>query len=421
MTLAAIFLGLLLFGLPVAVVLGVSAGAYIVLTDNTVLFQSYMLQLFGATENYGLLAIPLFMLVGELMSAGGITARLIRAASVAAGATRGGLAYVNLLANTMVASILGSAVAQIAVMSRVMVPEMAKHGYSRDFAAATTAAGGLLSPVIPPSMLFIIFGVIAQVSIGDMFLAGILPGVLMLGGFVLAVRWLGRTHDYPRAAAMSSSARRRAVLDGLPAAAIPAVILGSVMFGIATPTEAAALAALAAVILGRWYYRELEWAQAWRAVVQAGMNASVILFIIATAGLFGWVLVFEQLPQQLAGALVALTADPFVFMLLTNVALLLIGTVIDGIPAMIMVAPILLPIATGVYGIDPFHFGVVMCINLVLGLLTPPVGTGLYVASAAAGIPPGRVFVAVLPFLVTTAVVLGLVSWQPWLATALVR
>ncbi|HAK55164.1 MAG: TRAP transporter large permease [Vicinamibacterales bacterium] len=421
MTLAAIFLGLLLFGLPVAVVLGVSAGAYIVLTDNTVLFQSYMLQLFGATENYGLLAIPLFMLVGELMSAGGITARLIRAASVAAGATRGGLAYVNLLANTMVASILGSAVVQIAVMSRVMVPEMAKHGYSRDFAAATTAAGGLLSPVIPPSMLFIIFGVIAQVSIGDMFLAGILPGVLMLGGFVLAVRWLGRTHDYPRAAAMSSSARRRAVLDGLPAAAIPAVILGSVMFGIATPTEAAALAALAAVILGRWYYRELEWAQAWRAVVQAGMNASVILFIIATAGLFGWVLVFEQLPQQLAGALVALTADPFVFMLLTNVALLLIGTVIDGIPAMIMVAPILLPIATGVYGIDPFHFGVVMCINLVLGLLTPPVGTGLYVASAAAGIPPGRVFVAVLPFLVTTAVVLGLVSWQPWLATALVR
>ena len=421
MTLAAIFLGLLLFGLPVAVVLGVSAGAYIVLTDNTVLFQSYMLQLFGATENYGLLAIPLFMLVGELMSAGGITARLIRAASVAAGATRGGLAYVNLLANTMVASILGSAVVQIAVMSRVMVPEMAKHGYSRDFAAATTAAGGLLSPVIPPSMLFIIFGVIAQVSIGDMFLAGILPGVLMLGGFVLAVRWLGRTHDYPRAAAMSSSARRRAVLDGLPAAGIPAVILGSVMFGIATPTEAAALAALAAVILGRWYYRELEWAQAWRAVVQAGMNASVILFIIATAGLFGWVLVFEQLPQQLAGALVALTADPFVFMLLTNVALLLIGTVIDGIPAMIMVAPILLPIATGVYGIDPFHFGVVMCINLVLGLLTPPVGTGLYVASAAAGIPPGRVFVAVLPFLVTTAVVLGLVSWQPWLATALVR
>ncbi|HJO39786.1 MAG: TRAP transporter large permease [Vicinamibacterales bacterium] len=421
MTLAAVFLGLLLFGLPVAVVLGVSASVYIVITDNTVLFQSYMLQLFGATENYGLLAIPLFMLVGELMSAGGITARLVRAASVAAGATRGGLVYVNLLANTMVASILGSAVAQIAVMSRVMVPEMAKQGYSRDFAAATTAAGGLLSPVIPPSMLFIIFGVIAQVSIGDMFLAGILPGVLMLGGFVLAVRWLGRTHDYPRAEALSQAQRRRYLVEGLPAAAIPGVILGSVLFGIATPTEAAALAALVAVVLGRWYYRELGWAQAWRAVVQAGMSASVILFIIATAGLFGWVLIFEQLPQQLAAALVALAADPFVFMLLVNAALLLIGMVIDGIPAMIMVAPILLPIAIGVYGIDPFHFGVIICINLVLGLLTPPVGTGLYVASAAAGVSPGRVFVAVLPFLATTAVVLGLVSWQPWLATALVR
>ena len=421
MTLAAIFLGVLLSGVPVAIVLGVSASAYIVLTDNTVLFQSYMLQLFGATEHYGLLAIPLFMLVGELMSAGGITVRLIRAASVAAGATRGGLAYVNLLANTMVASILGSAVAQIAVMSRVMVPEMAKHGYSREFAAATTAAGGLLSPVIPPSMLFIIFGVIAQVSIGDMFLAGILPGVLMLGGFVLAVKWIGRTQEYPRAEALSPEQRRRYLLDGLPAVAIPGVILASVLFGVATPTEAAALAALVAVVLGRWYYRELDWTQAWRAVVQAGMSASVILFIIATAGLFGWVLIFEQLPQQLAGALVTLTADSFVFMLLTNVVLLLIGTVIDGIPAMIMIAPILLPIATGVYGIDPFHFGVIMCINLVLGLLTPPVGTGLYVASDAAGIPPGRVFVAVLPFLVTTVVVLALVSWQPWLATVFVR
>ena len=417
----ATFLILLLLGVPVAVVLGLAASVYIILTGNTVLFQSYILQLFSATENYGLLAIPLFMLVGESMNAGGITKRLIKAASVAIGPMRGGLAYVNLAANTMVASILGSATAQIAVMSQIMVPEMEKQGYKKEFAAATTAAGGLLSPIIPPSMLFIIYGVLAQVSIGEMFLAGIVPGFLMLGGFILAVMLLGRKYDYPKPEALSREQKRRYLLDGLPPAMIPGVILVSILFGLATPTEAAALAAIVAIALGRWYYRELDWPRLWQGFVRAGMNASIILFIVSTAGLFGWVLIFEQLPQQLAQWIVTLTADPFVFMLLTNVVLLLIGAVLDGIPAMIMIVPILLPIAQSVYGIDPFHFGVVLCINIVLGLLTPPVGTGLYIASAAAGVAPARVFAAVLPFLATTVLVLILLSWQPWLVTLLVR
>lgn len=417
----ATFLILLLLGVPVAVVLGLAASVYIILTGNTVLFQSYILQLFSATENYGLLAIPLFMLVGESMNAGGITARLIKAASVAIGPMRGGLAYVNLAANTMVASILGSATAQIAVMSQIMVPEMEKQGYKKEFAAATTAAGGLLSPIIPPSMLFIIYGVLAQVSIGDMFLAGIVPGFLMLAGFIFAVMLLGRKYDYPKPEALTREQKRRYLLDGLPPAMIPGVILVSILFGLATPTEAAALAAVVAIALGRWYYRELDWPRLWQGFVRAGMNASIILFIISTAGLFGWVLIFEQLPQQLAQWIVTLTADPFVFMLLTNVVLLLIGAVLDGIPAMIMIVPILLPIAQSVYGIDPFHFGVVLCINIVLGLLTPPVGTGLYIAAAAAGVAPARVFAAVLPFLATTVLVLILLSWQPWLVTLLVR
>ena len=379
------------------------------------------MHLFSATENYGLLAIPLFMLVGESMNAGGITKRLIKAASVAIGPMRGGLAYVNLAANTMVASILGSATAQIAVMSQIMVPEMEKQGYKKEFAAATTAAGGLLSPIIPPSMLFIIYGVLAQVSIGDMFLAGIVPGFLMLAGFIVAVMLLGRKYDYPKPEALTREQKRRYLLDGLPPAMIPGVILVSILFGLATPTEAAALAAVVAIALGRWYYRELDWPRLWQGFVRAGMNASIILFIVSTAGLFGWVLIFEQLPQQLAQWIVTLTADPFVFMLLTNVVLLLIGAVLDGIPAMIMIVPILLPIAQSVYGIDPFHFGVVLCINIVLGLLTPPVGTGLYIASAAAGVAPARVFAAVLPFLATTVLVLILLSWQPWLVTLLVR
>ena len=417
----AIFLVLLFLGVPVAVVLGLSAAAYILLSDNSVLFESYILQLFSATENYGLLAIPLFMLVGELMNCAGITTRLVRAASVLVGEIRGGLAYVNLLANTLVAAIIGSAVAQIAVMSRIMVPEMTERGYRREFAAATTAAGGLLSPIIPPSMLFIIYGVLAQVSIADMFLAGLVPGLLLLLGFVLALRIQAGKRDLPRGERLNRRERLKRLREAIAPATIPLIIVATISLGIATPTEAAALAAVAAWALGRFHYRQLDREGLWQAVVRAGMGASVILFIIATAGLFGWVMIFEQLPQQIAAWMGTITDNPFLFMLLVNIALLLIGAILDGIPAMIMVVPILLPIATVQYGIDPYQFGVIVAINLVLGLLTPPVGTGLYVAAGAAGVAPGRVFFAVLPFLLASAAVLLLLSWQPGLITLVPR
>lgn len=417
----ALFLALLLIGVPVAVVLGLSAAVYILASDNTVLFQSYILQLFSATENYGLLAIPLFMLVGELMNGAGITTRLVRASGVLVGDVRGGLAYVNLLANTLVASIIGSAVAQIAVMSRIMVPEMTRQGYSKEFAAATTAAGGLLSPIIPPSMLFIIYGVLAQVSIADMFLAGIVPGLLLLAGFVLALRLVGLSQPLPRAEPLDREQRLQRLRQGIAPAAIPAIIIASITLGIATPTESAAMAAVAAWLLGRFYYRELDTAALWQAMIRSGIASSVILFVIATAGLFGWVMIFEQLPQQIAAGLAQITDNPFLFLLMVNLGLLLIGAILDGIPAMIMLVPILLPIATTQYGIDPFQFGVIIAINLVLGLLTPPVGTGLYIAAGAADVRPGKVFFAVLPFLLTSAAVLLLLSWQPGLITLTLR
>lgn len=195
---AVIFLVLLFIGVPIALVLAVSAMAYIVSSDNAVLFLSYPQQFFGGLSQYGLLAIPLFMLVGELMNEGGLTRRLVAFASVFLGSIRGGLAYINILANMMLASIVGSANAQVAVMSQVMVPEMHRKGYDRSFATATTAAGALLAPVIPPSMLFVIFGVLAQISIGDLFVAGIVPGLLMAVGFILVIAVLGFIHEYPK-------------------------------------------------------------------------------------------------------------------------------------------------------------------------------------------------------------------------------
>ena len=196
--LVGIFVFLLILGLPIALVLAETAIAYIWLTDNSLLFLSYPQQLFSGLERYGLLAIPLFILTGELMNEGGITRRLINVAGIFVGGLRGGLAYINLLANMMMASIVGSGVAQIAIMSRAMVPEMTRQGYAPEFAAATTAAGGLLSPIIPPSMLFIIFGVLAQVAIGDLFVAGIIPGLMMAIGFLLAIALLGLRYQYPK-------------------------------------------------------------------------------------------------------------------------------------------------------------------------------------------------------------------------------
>ncbi len=418
---AAVFLFLLLIGVPIAMVLALSALFYIYYAGQTVLLQSYMQQLFSGVESYGLLAIPLFMLAGELMNEGGITRRLIDFAGVFFGRVRGGLAYINLLVNMMMASIIGSAAAQIAIMSRAMVPQMERQGYDRPFAAATTAAGGLLSPIIPPSMLFVIYGVLAQIAIGDMFIAGIIPGFLLAFGFFIAVGLIGFRIEYPVSERRSWAERMKALALGLPTLLIPLVIVGGILAGLATPTESAAVASVAAFVLGTMVYRELKISRLPAVLLRTGLNTSIVVFIVATANLFGWIIIYEQVPQGLAARLVAITSDPFVFLLLVNLGLLFVGMILDGIAALILVVPILLPIAQENYGIDPFHFGVVVCLNLVLGLLTPPVGAGLFVTTAMTGVKPGDLFRALLPFLLTSVVVLVLLSWQPWLVTALIK
>ncbi len=415
------FLVLLFAGVPIALVLAISALFYIFYSGQTVLLQSYSQQLFSGVESYGLLAVPLFMLAGELMNEGGITRRLIDFASVFIGRVKGGLAYINLIVNMMMASIIGSAAAQIAIMSRSMVPEMEKQGYDRAFAAATTAAGGLLSPIIPPSMLFVIYGVLAQIAIGDMFIAGIIPGLLMAFGFFLALALLGRKYEYPVGEQKEPAEKREAIKMGLPTMIIPLVIVGGILAGFSTPTESAAVASVAAFVLGKYFYKELKLAQMPTVLFRTALNTSIVVFIVATANLFGWIIIYEQVPQNLAAELVNLTKNPLVFLLMVNIALLFVGMILDGIAALILVVPILLPIAQEQYGIDPYHFGVVICINLVLGLLTPPVGAGLFVTTAMTGVKPGNLFRALVPFLLTTVIALALISWQPDLVTFLIK
>ena len=415
-----VFAFALLVAVPVSLVLALSAMWYIWETGNTVLFDSFAQKMFSGLENYGLLAIPLFMLTGELMNEGGMTRRLINAARVFVGGFRGGLAYINLLANMFMAAIIGSATAQIAVMSRAMTPEMEKEGYDIGFAAATTAAAGLLAPVIPPSMMFVIYGVLAQIPIGDMFLAGVIPGLLLALAFATVITLIGFFRGLPMGRWFTRPEAMSALLRCLPAALIPTAIIGGILLGIATPTESAAVASLIAFLIGWLVYKELKPRALGEMFVRTAVNASMIIFMIAAANVFGWVIIYEALPQKLAALITSLTQDPFVFLLIVNGILLLVGMLIDGIAAVILITPILLPIAMNDYTIDPFQFGVVMCLNLVLGLLTPPVGVGLYIASSMSGASPWRILRSLWPFLLAVTVILVLLSRFPALSTALI-
>jgi tripartite ATP-independent transporter DctM subunit len=416
MTVAA-FVLLLIVGVPIAFVLFGTALVYIQASGNDVLFASFAQQLFSGIESYGLIAIPLFMLAGEIMNRGGLIRRLVDLASIFVSGLRGGLAYINILANMMMASILGSATAQIAIMTQAMVPEMERAGYSREFAAATTAAGGLLSPIIPPSMLFVIFGVLAQIAIGELFIAGIVPGLLLTLAFIAVIALLGFVHDFPKGQWLTWREMLHAIVRALPSTSVPLIIVGGILMGWFSPTESAAAAALAAVVVGRLVHKELDLGELPEILLRTAMNSTIVVFLIATASLFGWVIIFEEIPQRLTVWMTELSSDPFVFLLLVNVALLSIGMLIDSLAALIIVVPLLLPVAQNTYGIDPFHFGVVVCINLVLGILTPPVGAGLFISAALTKVPVARLTRALFPFLLATISVLVLLSWQPALVT----
>ncbi len=409
------FILLVVLGMPIAFVLISSAFIFMFDSGRFMLLNTLPQVLFSSLEIFDLLAIPLFILLGETMNEGGITRRLINAAQTWLRRLPNSLAYVSLVSNLMLASIMGSATAQIAVMSRVMVPAMEDDGYDRPFAAALTASAGMLAPVIPPSMIFIIFGVIAQVSIADMFIAGILPGFLF---FLLMVGWVairGSVRKSPEHEHGLKVSRWRATVDALTTLSIPGVIVGGISFGIFTPTESAAIAIACAIIIGGFVYRELKPRHASTILTRTALNTALVLFLIAAAKLFGFVLTYNLVPQQIASTVQTLTDSPLIFLLLTFLVLIFIGTILDGIAALIILVPILLPVAVGIYGVDPIHFGVMLCLTLSLGLLTPPVGAGLFVAAAAAEVDLVKLMRAMVPFILVSMFVILLIIFFPWL------
>lgn len=417
---SAAFVAIMLVGVPIGLCLCLAGIVYIIASGNPLLFQSYPLQMFGGVDSYGLIAIPLFILIGEIMNGGGITRRIVEMAMAFVGALRGGLAYVNVLANMFVASILGSATAQVAIMSQIMVPEMERQGYDKTFAAGLTAYAGMLGPIIPPSVMFVVYSVLAQVPVSDMLISGIIPGLLLTVLFCTIIAVMGFIHNFPAGARMTPRERVMTVLRALPTLSIPAVIVGSILTGLANATEAAAVGAIAAALVGRFWTREFRFSQVPEMLLRSGIYSAIVLFLVAAAAVFSWILIFGKVPQEVAGWIQSVAKDPITFMLLVNVILIVIGTVIDGVPGLIMTVPILLPIATEVYHIDPRHFGVVVVINLVLGLLSPPVGLCFFVAAAVTGAKPGKMFLVTMPFFIVACLMLIILSVWPTLSLALV-
>ena len=415
------FVAIMLVGVPIGLCLCLSGIFYIYSTGNPVLLQSYATQMFAGVDSYGLIAIPLFILIGEVMNSGGITRRLVDLSMAFVGSVKGGLAYVNILANMLVSSIIGSATAQVAIMSQVMVPEMEKQGYDKTFAAGLTVYGGMLGPIIPPSVMFVVYSVLAQVAVGDMLIAGILPGILLTLLFFVVIACMGLVYNYPRSAKRTLRQRATTVLTSSPTLLIPLVIVGSILTGLANPTEAAAVGAVCAVLVGKYVTREFKYSDLSGIMLRSAIYSAIVLFLVAAASVFSWLLIYGKVPQMVAAWIQTVAHDPVTFLLLVNLILLVIGTVIDGIPGLIMTAPILLPIATEVYHIDPRHFGVVIVINLVLGLMTPPVGLSFFVAAAVTGAKPGKMFIVTLPFFVISCVALVMLSLFPSLSLGLLK
>ncbi len=404
-----LFLLFLAIGIPISLVLAITSISYLLLGDLTTLMSSAPQKMFSGIDNFGLLAIPLFMLAGELMNGGGITTRLVSFARVLIGHYRGGLAYVTVVANMFLASILGSANAQAAMMSKVMVPEMEKEGYPRDFSAAITLASSIVAPVIPPSMLFIIYGTLTGASIADLFMAGVIPGIMLGIGFIIVIGFMNRKHQFPKSEKATFKMIVKSFFNVLPAMLIPFTIIFGILGGVFTPTESAAIACVIAFVIGL-AYRELKLKSMPEILVNTVVNTATISFLIVTANLFGFIIAYEQIPQLVADSMLSLSDNPLVFLLLVNIFLLLIGTVLDGIAALIILIPVMLPLLA-TYQIDPVHFGVIVCINLTIGLLTPPVGTGLFIVSSIAKVKFEDLIRAIMPFLAMAIVVLLILTY----------
>nr|WP_281369198.1 TRAP transporter large permease subunit [Microvirga mediterraneensis] len=404
-------MGSMALGMPIAFSLIVCALALMLWLGN---FDSQIVaqnMIIGA-DNFQLLAVPFFLLAGELMNVGGLSKRIVNFALACLGHIHGGLGYVAIVAALILAALSGSAAADTAALAAILIPMMRNAGYDIPRAAGLIAAGGIIAPVIPPSIGFIVFGVAANVSISQLFLAGVVPGLMM--GVALVVAWaiVSRRDKMKTAPRASMRERGKAFVDGFYALLMPVMILGGIKWGIVTPTEAAVLAAVYALIIGMFVYRELKPSMLYGVFLTAAKTTAVVMFLVAAALVSAWLITQANIPGEISGLIQPLMGNKTLLMFALMFLVVIVGTALDFSPTVLILTPVLMPIVKQA-GIDPVYFGVLFIINNAIGLITPPVGIVLNVVSGVARVPMGAVIRGVNPFLIAQLIVLFLLIIFP--------
>ena len=414
--LVASFAVLLFSGAPVFVVLALPSALYLIMEGLPL--ELIPQRIFTGIDIFLLLAIPLFMLAGEVMNAGRLTDRLVEFSQALVGKVRGGLAMVNVLTSMLFAGITGSAAADASAIGSMMIPMMSKQGYPKAFSVAVTAASSIVGPIIPPSIVFIMYGVLASTSIIDLFLAGVIPGILLGLSQILVIQLVAKKRGFapgqPTSVRKILSTGRRAV----PAMVLPFIILAGILGGVFTPTEAGAVAVLYGFLVAGLLYRRLNAPAAVKMGLNVGRSLGELMLIIGASNLLAWILVSEQVPLRIAEGMLWVSSDPVVLLLMVNVLLFVVGMFLDTFPALIILTPILLPIAATI-GVEPLHLGVIMVLNLMVGTVTPPVGVCLFIACNIGNVEVEAAVKEIVPFILASMAVVLLITFVPELSTTL--
>lgn len=415
LTLVVLLVVFVLSGMEVAWAIGLTAFICIALsqlTDNPQPFVVFAHEMTQGINSFTLLSVPLFIFAGELLTLSGATKRLVDLAAALVGHFNGGLANVAVTANFVVSGMSGSAMADAAATGVVLVPEMKRRGFAVDYACAVIACAATVGPLVPPSLMFIVLGASVNLSVGRLFLAGLVPAFLLFLSMYVLTWWIARQRGLPREPRLPWKLRLRAVLLGLPPLAAPAFVVLSMVVGIATPTEAAAIAVLYTLLLGGLFYRTLTPSRVFHCAARSALVAAAVMLTVATSQIFSALVVHEQFGDMLTAGMLSVSRNPYVLLLLVNIILLVLGMFMEPLPVVLVLAPLLVPMMQGV-GVDPVHLGVVMVLNLMVGLIHPPVGMNLFIVSAIGRVEMVSVFVQAVPYMLLLLVILLVVTYVP--------
>jgi tripartite ATP-independent transporter DctM subunit len=416
--LAISFVVLLLLGVPIVFVLGISMLAYFVATDQLQFLLVLPQRMFAGIDEFVLLAIPLFILAGSLMEVGGLTHRLLEFANACVGRFRGGVSLTAIWASFLFGGVSGSAAADAAALGAVLIPEMKRQGYNNDYAAALMGASSLMAPLIPPSIAMVLYGALSNTSIARLFVAGIVPGIMLAVALTVYAAWIARRRNYPRHKPPTRSEFVRAALAAGPVMVLPVIIVVGIRGGVFTPTEAAAVASIYAFLVAAFYYRVLSFANLGKALLNTAIISAAIFMLVAMANIAAFIFSIEQIPERVVNALFSISENPVAVLLMVNLVLLFLGMILDTVGILILTVPALVGIGH-VLHMDPVHLGVMVVFNCLIGFVTPPVGLCLFIVAGVGKTTIDKVAWHALPMIAIAIVILLLITFIPQLVLVL--